>query len=198
MSHERVPQYCMRRRNVRPNVIYIQHESLSGSFLLNTEEGVAATPFFQGLRSNNSDFYVFENHRTGSGNTIDAMPALMTGCLPFEEEGIEYVRTKGRSIGYEFAERGYHTVSYSSRALDRTMKKGKWKMLYDMLAGAMDHVVDATSSTEVKKNNGQGSADAQMLPLFEKWLDELDAREALTETSARPFYAQFYNFNQRE
>ena len=49
----------------RPNVIYIQHESLSGAILLNTAKGRAATPFFQERMRNDPRFYVFRTLRTG-------------------------------------------------------------------------------------------------------------------------------------
>lgn len=51
------------------NVIYIQHESLSGSIMLNTDEGVRATPFFHDKMQNDTDFYVFGSTRAVSGNT---------------------------------------------------------------------------------------------------------------------------------
>ena len=46
---------------------------------------------------------------------------------------------------------------------------------------------------EMIQNNGQGAADGQMIPMFEEWLTELAGKEADSV-----FYAQFYNFNQRE
>ena len=71
--------------NGGPNIIYIQHESLSGSILINTKKGQISTPFLQLRMANDPDLYVFEHHCTGSGNTINAMPSLMTGCLPYTE-----------------------------------------------------------------------------------------------------------------
>mmetsp|Transcript_32322 Transcript_32322/g.67805 ORF Transcript_32322/g.67805 Transcript_32322/m.67805 type:complete len:976 (-) Transcript_32322:11-2938(-) len=187
--------------NGGPNVIYIQHESLSGSILLNTEEGKTSAPFFHDRMANDPNFYVFENHRTGSGNTIDAMPSLMTGCLPYTEKGIKYAHAKGRSIGYEFAKNGYSTASFSSRTLDREMSRGKWRMLYDMLSGGMDKVEEATRNKKLKLDNAQGSSDGQMLPLFEDWLAGLAQQEGEEKNpmgegvAKKPFYAQFYNFN---
>jgi len=202
-TSERVDE-TLRRVDTRPNVIYIQHESLSGSILLNTKKGKTSAPFFHDRMANDPDFYVFEHHRTGSGNTIDAMPSLMTGCLPYTVKGMEYAHAKGRSIGYEFAENGYSTASFSSRSLDDTVTTGQWSMLYDMLVGGMDKVESATTNPSVMINNGQGSSDDQMLPLFENWLHQLEQQkeddENPTEEGAtkKPFYAQFYNFNQRE
>jgi len=200
-TSERVDE-TLRRVDTRPNVIYIQHESLSGSILLNTKKGKTSAPFFHDRMANDPDFYVFEHHRTGSGNTIDAMPSLMTGCLPYTVKGMEYAHAKGRSIGYEFAENGYSTASFSSRTLDEDLIKGRYRMLYDMLAGSMDKVEDATRNKRLKLDNSQGSSDGQMLPLFEEWLAELAQQEGEEKNptgegaAKKPFYAQFYNFNQ--
>jgi len=183
------------KSNGGPNVIYLQHESLSGSILLHTEKGKTSSPFFHDRMANDPDFYVFEHHRTGSGNTIDALPSLMTGCLPYERKGMTYAHAKGQSIGYEFAKNGYSTASFSSRALDKDMMEGNWRMLYDMLTGGMDKVEDAYNNHRLKINNTQGSSDDQMLPLFDEWLAELE-KETEEGAAKKPFYAQFYNFNQ--
>lgn len=113
-----------------PNIIYIQHDSLSGSLMFNTENGAKAMPFFQSLMKDNTDFYAFEHMHTGSGNTLDAMPALMTGCLPYTKEGLKWVSAEGRTIGHDFKERGYKTASLSSVVL-----KENPGTLSDLLAG---------------------------------------------------------------
>jgi len=177
--------------NNMPNVIYLQHESLSGSIMFNTEEGIKATPWFNKMKNEDPNFYVFENGRTISGLTIDAMPALMTGCAPYSKKGIDWVHTKGRAIGYDFFNRGYSTASFSSRALDKTTKSGQWSMLYDLLVGAMEYVVDPTKM-KWTFDNSEGSDDRKMLPKFEEWLMKLGSNET---TSNAPVYAQFYNFN---
>lgn len=179
-----------------PNVIFIQHESLSGSIMLNTEKGRESTPFFQNMMHNDDDMYVFEHSRSVSGNTIDAMPALMTGCLPLDKEGIDNVRTKGRSVGYEFYKRGYNTASFSSRALDGTIISGQWSILHDPLTGGMYRVFDPLSES-APKNNAEGCDDVMMLNSFSQWLS--DTKNGTTHYDGddeAPFYAQFYNFNQ--
>jgi len=179
----------------RPNVIYIQHESLSGSIMLNTKAGKANTPFFQGRMTNDPDFYVFEHHRTGSGSTADAMPALLTGCLPFKKKGLDISQGKGKAIGYEFSENGYATASFSSRILDDSINGGpRFGMLYDILVGGMDRVEDALGNPSIRIDNHSGSNDLQMLPLFEEWLTELDSQKE-EGSPPKPFYAQYYNFN---
>jgi len=170
-----------------PNVIYLQHESLSGAIMLNTDEGVAATPFFNKMKNENDDFYVFEHGRTVSGITIDAFPALMSGCAPYTQDSVKWLHEKGRPIGYNFKSRGYNTASFSSRALDDDMKKGHWSMLYDVIVGGMDYVVDPLKM-KWKLENAEGSDDRKMLPLIEEWIKGLE--------SGKPFYAQMYNFNQ--
>eukprot|EP00580_Thalassiosira_gravida_P020538 CAMPEP_0201679068 /NCGR_PEP_ID=MMETSP0494-20130426/47623_1 /ASSEMBLY_ACC=CAM_ASM_000839 /TAXON_ID=420259 /ORGANISM="Thalassiosira gravida, Strain GMp14c1" /LENGTH=217 /DNA_ID=CAMNT_0048162429 /DNA_START=145 /DNA_END=794 /DNA_ORIENTATION=- len=142
------------QHSTRPNIIFIQHESLSGSILLNTREGITHTQSFHKRMKRDPNFYVFQHHRTGSGNTIDAMPSLMTGCLPYTEKGMKYAHAKGRSIGYEFAKEGYATASFSSRSLDETLTEGQWKILYDMLVGGMEYVEDAMDNPNLDIDNG--------------------------------------------
>jgi len=179
-----------------PNVIFIQHESLSGSIMFNTKTGKANTPFFHGRMANDPDFYAFEHHRTGSGHAVDAMTSLMTGCLPYIKKGIKYSHAMGKAIGYEFAEKGYATASFSSRILDEDMTEGKFSMLHDLLAGGMDRVEDASVNPNLEIDiNDQGSSDGQMLPLFEEWLEDFDRQKEEEGSSSKPFYAQFYNFN---
>lgn len=105
-----------------PNFIYIQHESLSGA-VMNTDEGKAAMPFFQGLKDNN-DMYVFEHTRCVSGNTIDALPSLLTGCLPYNDEGEAYRNRPNHTIAHDFESAGYATGLFTSRA--PSMLHGSW------------------------------------------------------------------------
>mmetsp|Transcript_39100 Transcript_39100/g.84312 ORF Transcript_39100/g.84312 Transcript_39100/m.84312 type:complete len:510 (+) Transcript_39100:1-1530(+) len=61
----------------------------------------------------------------------------------------------------------------------------------------MEHVEDAMDNPSLDIDNGQGSSDGQMIPLFEKWLNDWEGRnEELELEERKPFYAQFYNFNQ--
>lgn len=124
----------------------------------------------------------FEHVRTGSGITIDALPALTTGCLPYTDEGVAWAHAPGRSIGHDFRDAGYPTASFSSRSLDNTMRSGQWKMLYDVLAGGMDRTVDPIAMGW-KNSNAEGDEDRKMLPLFEEWLGTI-------EDGKTPFYAQ--------
>jgi hypothetical protein len=170
------------------NLVFLQHESLSGSISLESPKGRAAMPWCQDKKERDPDFYVFEHARAVSGNTIDAMPAIMTGCLPYDNEGVAWAHAEGRHIGYDFQREGYPTASFSSRSIDTTIKSGQWKMLYDVLAGGMDKVVDP-KSMGWKNDNAEGTDDRRMIPEFEEWLGTI-------EGPSTPFYAQFYNFNQ--
>ena len=171
-----------------PNVIFIQHESLAG-FTMNTEKGKAAMPYFQSLMHHDPDMYVFEHTRSVSGNTIDAMPALLIGCLPFTAKGIDFVQSLGRSIGYEFYRYGYHTASFCSRNIDKAIMSGQWKILYDLFVGGMDMVVDPMNRS-IPLDNLDGTDDRRMLQYFSEWLTELGPL-----AQGPPFYAQFYAFN---
>jgi len=195
-----------------PNVIFLMHEGLSGSIMLTTREGKSATPFFQDKMQNDPNMYVFEHASSVSGNTIDSLPALMTGCLPYTEDAMAWAHAPGRAIGYEFAHGlGYATASFSSRRLDRTItaQGGQWHVTHDPLAGAMDAVF------EPGEMNGKGCDatrcdDRKMVWQLEGWLANLEnstrtkrsgrrQRGGKTQSSkaarAQPFYAQLYSFN---
>ena len=170
-----------------PNVIFIQHESLSGGLMLNTEEGRGAMPFFQKMMHTSPNFYVFEHARTISGLTKDALPALMTGCAPTTEASQEWVQTPGRSLAYDFSAAGYATASFSSRFIDGDIKGGAWSMLYDVIVGGVEHLVDP-ESYGMTRDLPWAADDRKLVPHFFDWLTTVDGK--------RPFYAQFYNFNQ--
>ena len=58
----------------RPNLILLIHESLSGEYTIAREAAVPLMPFFQkSFQSNDGEFFVFENSRTVSGDTADAV-----------------------------------------------------------------------------------------------------------------------------
>ena len=123
-----------------------------------------------------------------SGNTIDAMPVLLTGCLPFAREGVEFVQSMGHSIVYDFFVKGYHTASFSSRALDEAFQSGGYRVLLDLLVGGMD-VLYEPNSQSMPKENLEGSDDRLMLPKFEEWLQDIRNH---SDSAISPFYAQFY------
>lgn len=175
-----------------PNVIYIQHESLAG-LMMNTQQGKAAMPFFQDRMHNDTDMYVFEHTRSVSGNTIDAMPALLIGCLPFTAKAIEYVQSLGRSIAHEFYRHGYHTGSFCSRTINQQVLTGPWKILYDLFTGGMKLVADPKSHS-LPLTNIEATDDRNMLLCFSDWLLDLGNSTEKNEL-ATPFYAQFYTFN---
>jgi len=167
-----------------PNVIYLVHESLSGSILEKTEGGKTATPFFHSLMEND-DFYLFPHARSVSGDTRDCTTALLTGCLPIDEKGRQ--RAYGRSMGTEFKRRGYATMSVTSYPMN--FDQTAWFMMQNYMGGNMDVVVDPLS-TGLEKINIEGCDDHALLPYFDKWVKQ-DVKE-----QGRPFYGQIYTFNQ--
>ena len=88
-----------------PNIIFIQHDSFSGSAFLD-EHGKKAMPFLHDKMQNDPDMYVFEHAMSGGAITMDAIPALMTGCLPYTHEGMKWLRSHGKGIGHNFKQRG--------------------------------------------------------------------------------------------
>ena len=170
-----------------PNIIFIQHESLSGGLMFNTKEGRSAMPFFQKMMHTSPNFYVFEHTRGMSGQTKDALPTLMTGCAPTSKASQEWVQTPGRSLAYDFLSAGYATASFSSRLIDKDINGGGWWMLKDVIAGGVEHLVDPVSYG-MPKDSTWSVDDRKMVPQFFDWLATVDGK--------RPFYAQFYNFNQ--
>jgi hypothetical protein len=170
-----------------PNIIFIQHESLSGGLMFNTDEGRSAMPFFQKMMHTSPNFYVFEHTRGMSGQTKDALPTLMTGCAPTSKASEEWVQTSGRSLAYDFLSAGYATASFSSRLIDDDINGGEWSMLKDVIAGGVEHLVDPVSYG-MPKDSTWSVDERKMVPQFFDWLATVDRK--------RPFYAQFYNFNQ--
>ena len=159
-------------------------------------------PFFQHMMHNDEDMFVFKNTRSVSGNTLDAFPSLMTGCLPFNDSGHELLNEMGRSIGYNFLNAGYSTASFSSY-YDNVIESGKYKVMYDELVGGMDYVVDPMRKRwPLPNGDGSDDNDRILLPVFEEWLrDEVGnsnvgRNSTESESTKAPFYAQLYAFNQ--
>ena len=95
-----------------PNVVVVVHESLSGELMTGTDE--YNVPFYQKMAaSKDQGFYVFENARSASGDTIDCMTAIQSGCLPLDDkEGM--LMALNTTLGSAFKSVGYHTASFSS------------------------------------------------------------------------------------
>jgi phosphoglycerol transferase MdoB-like AlkP superfamily enzyme len=167
------------------NVVYILAESLSGAYAINTEAGRKAMPFFQSLLvANRTEMHLFPKARAASGDTVDCLTSLVTGCLPYSSAGKSIAFS--RSIGSEFKRTGYQTASFSSRKL--TVKGTKWHMLHDYLTANMDKVYDPISEGH-KTVNGEGADDRELVSDSEHWMH---VRE---DSMTSPFYAQFYMFN---
>jgi len=158
---------------------------------MNTDEGKAAMPFFQGLKDNN-DMYVFEHTRCVSGNTIDALPSLLTGCLPYNDEGEAYRNRPNHTIAHDFESAGYATGLFTSRA--PSMLHGSWEELASMLVEGMSQVFDPVSLNLELVNEG-GSDDRKLLPSLRQWIGSLKNHTDLWSGEVPRFYAQMYGFN---
>jgi hypothetical protein len=181
-----------------PNIVFIIHESLSGEYILSTENIPDLMPFFQKWRSSSStesdtysdeEYFIFDNVRSISGDTVDCVTSITTGCNP-----LNHGPHGGRDIALltnmatEAKQRGYETVSFSSRKLN--MKGTRWFMIQDKLSVNFDKVYSPTP--EDKLVNEAAMSDLSMVNNFEKWLNERKDKE---EESKKPFFAQFYLFD---
>jgi hypothetical protein len=170
---------ALEKAKTAPNVIFIVHDSLSGSIARNTELGRNATPFFNSLLEDD-DMYFLRHARAVSGDTQGGITALLGGCIPFTEQGREMVF--GQSLGTEFKKMGRQTATYSTTMLDN--ENDKYFMVDHYLRSNMDTVVTA-SSLGHKMVNVEGSDDRWFLPHFKDWIQNVSTS----------FYAQFYWFN---
>jgi hypothetical protein len=162
----------MVQRNIHsksPNVIFIQHESLDGKAVLKDDKGKLAMPFFHSMLQQDPDMFVFEHARSVSGNTIDAMPALLKGCLPLTGEALKFVNEPGASLAYDFFRNGYNTASFCSRALNKSIKTGQWRNLYDLFVGGMNNTFDPVLYSMPLDNN-EATNDQRFLPYFADWV----------------------------
>lgn len=99
-----------------PNVVFVIHESLSGEHMLTSTAYSKMMPFVEQMMHSKDEYFVFENVRTVSGDTVDAVTALQSGCLPLNhEEGRETALKT--TLATQFKARGYDTVSFSSNVL---------------------------------------------------------------------------------
>jgi hypothetical protein len=123
-----------------PNVILIVHESLGGAALESTK-GKEATPFYQSLQqrdnhNHNEDMYFFRHPRTVAGITQIATPAILTGLLAYDKEGVKIMTDS--TIATEFKSRGYDTASFVSYGTD--FYGSRYEILSDLLRPDFDHL----------------------------------------------------------
>ena len=112
-----------------PNVVFVIHESLSGEHMLTSKAYSKMMPFVEQMMHSKDKYFVFENVRTVSGDTVDAVTALQSGCLPLNhEEGRETALKT--TLATQFKARGYDTVSFSSNVLVRSINASAFLHLY--------------------------------------------------------------------
>lgn len=175
-------------KEAAPNLMLFIHESMSGEFPLTKEENLELMPFLKKMiQSNDGEFFVFENPRTVSGDTAHAIPAIVSGCLPLNEDGI--VASQSTNMATQAKMRGYQTLSFSSRLLN--MKGTYWFAVENALSVNFDQIwhPDLTGDPLV---NGPAQSDRLMGNHFKSWIDE---RSQSNETTKTPFFAQFYYFD---
>jgi len=172
-----------------PNVIFVIHESLSGEIMMAKESSVKVTPFLQQMFRSKDEYFVFENARSVSGDTVDAMSGIHSGCIPLDHKEGRTIALNN-TIGAEFKRKGYNTVSFSSRETD--LEGTKWWMMSNILGGVNFDQVHDPRTTKDPLVNGPARDDVAMGKHFQKWLGEKKKREGDVR---QPFYAQFYYYN---
>ena len=124
------------RSNIRPNVILVVHESLSG-WALETTRGKDATPFYQSLQER-PHTYVFGRARTVAGTTTIATPAILTGLLAYDHEGVS-VLEGSTTLAADFRMAGYDTGSFVSYGTD--WSGTGWAILSNLLRKDFNHII---------------------------------------------------------
>ena len=120
----------------RPNVIVVVHESLSG-WALETSRGKDATPFYQTLQQRPETFF-FRYGRTVAGTTTIATPAILTGLLAYDKEGVS-VLEESAGLAPDFKAAGYDTGSFVSYGTD--WSGTGWAILSNLLRNDFDHII---------------------------------------------------------
>ena len=152
------------RAQALPNVILMVHESLSGA-ALKSKRGKEAAPFYHELVETDSDMYHFRKARTVAGTTPIATPGLLTGLLPYSDQGVSLV--KAASLARDFRKLGYETASFVSYGSD--WSGSSWAILSDLLRPYFDTIVDPKVTGDPLVNE-YGMDDRLMIPHIRKWL----------------------------
>ena len=152
-----------RRTTPPPNVILFVHESLSGA-AMQSARGIDAAPFFHSMRSN-PNFYDFQFARTTAGTTPIATPSLLTGLMPFDDDGVELV--KRASLASDFKRLGYDTSCFAAYGADWT--GNAWEILSYMLMPGFDAIFDPKATGDALVNE-YGMDDRVLSNHFVQWL----------------------------
>jgi len=146
-----------------PNVVIVVHESLSGA-AMQSPAGIDAAPFFHSMRSD-PNFYDFKYARTIAATTPIATPGLLTGLMPYTDEGVDLV--KRASLASEFKQMGYDTGSFVAYGADWT--GNAWWILTYLLVPNFDAVFDPKATGDELVNE-YGMDDRVMVNHFRGWL----------------------------
>lgn len=146
-----------------PNVVIVVHESLSGA-AMQSPAGIEAAPFFHSMRSD-PNFYDFKYARTIAATTPIATPGLLTGLMPYTDDGVDLV--KRASLASEFKQMGYDTGSFVAYGADWT--GNAWWILTYLLVPGFDAVFDPKATGDELVNE-YGMDDRVMVNHFQGWL----------------------------
>ena len=164
--------------SLRPNVFVIIHESLGRKFMFDRSpipgaqnntltRAEAAMPFFHERFRRDPHVYDFAFARTVSGNTENAMPALMSGRLIIGPQQSLSSRDDGLRdiphLGAMARAAGYSPVIYCSYPSRYT---SRWQRLNQFLHDAFDHVYDV-DMLHAPRINEQGMDDRNLTSLLE-------------------------------
>jgi len=185
------------RTKKRPNVLLVVHESL-GAAPLATSRGHKAAPYYHSALLSDPNFYSFNHARTVAGTTPIATPAILTGLLPYSDDGASIVR--GSALAKDFKGGGYDTASFVSYGADwRSDAGGGWAILSDHLLDDFDTVVGPDETGEERVNE-YGMDDRRTVKYMEKWLTERGERANNggddPPSPSSPFYAVLVFNNQ--
>eukprot|EP00957_Ditylum_brightwellii_P178448 13592498-Ditylum_brightwellii.AAC.1 len=175
-----------------PNIVLIIHESLSGEHTLANKSCLQLMPFVKQMLYSKDEHFVFENVRSVSGDTCDALTAIQSGCLPLDhKEGREMALNT--TLATQFKSRGYDTVSFSSSALN--MAGTKWFMTQNQLSANFDEEFNPLVTKDLHVNEA-AQDDILVGNYFKEWLNLRQKDRSNNEGDGRkPFFAQFYYVN---
>ncbi|KAL3774944.1 hypothetical protein ACHAWO_007904 [Cyclotella atomus] len=186
-SHIELLDHIGKSADGAPNLILLIHDSLSGEYAMTREESVGLMPFLQKeFQSNDNEFFFLEDTRSVSGDTMECLPAITSGCLPLNDKKGKAIASS-TNMATQAKMRGYQTLSFSSSPLN--MKGTKYFMIEDALSVNFDRIWHPGVTREPAVN-AEAQSDRLMGKHFQSWIQEWSQN-----TTKAPFFAQFYYFD---
>ena len=172
----------------RPNVIMVVHDSLS-SRALQTARGRDAAPFWHHTMGQNPDIYQYTNTLAAAGITQIGTPAILTGLVPYDDDGADAVRRA--SPAQLFKEAGYHTASFSSSSFSGDTYYLKY--IRELLIPRFDVGMLGKKDMGGEEINQKAIDDRITAQHFQRWLTKMSNPPNGSDT--KPFFAQILLFN---